>query len=82
MRKGINDLVEANGRELKKGNHHMERTSNGREFYLYWTCICKTNDNEKTFSIDNSYGTITTTQATNGYREYFLNNSYNEVGEI
>jgi hypothetical protein len=76
MRKCIEQLVNANN-DKKVSNHRLEITSEGRNYFLYWTCICKTRGTE--FIIDNTYGTRTTTCTTNSYRNYFTSIGYKEV---
>jgi hypothetical protein len=66
------------------GNHRMakgisykgERT---RCFFYYRTMICYVMEEAKTFAIDASHGTNSTTRACNAYREQLLAQGYTEV---
>ncbi|WCS68432.1 hypothetical protein Goe16_02080 [Bacillus phage vB_BsuM-Goe16] len=80
MRKFVTTLT-ASPRNKKVGNHRLEVSPfvNLRRYYYFNTAICTENPVTKTFSIDDSYGTVTTTQNCNQYRQYFLNEGYKEV---
>lgn len=71
--------------DMKQGNHRVEHSAArmrcGRDFYYYDTIICATNDLQKQFMIDDSYGSRSTTRACNAYRKHFLDAGYTEVTE-
>lgn len=69
----------ANSKSEKNAGNHKVRFSLGqRLFYYYSTVICKVNDAKKTFVIDSSYGTQSTTRACNAYRKHFESLGYTE----
>lgn len=60
-------------RDMKSGNHRVEHITNNfghevRKFYYYATVIAYVNDTKRTFTIDASYGSSSTTRACNAYR--------------
>ena len=60
-------------------NHRVEFDGNIRHFYYYSTEICQVNEQNKTFWVDASYGSTSTTQAVNAYRGIFSSRGYREV---
>ncbi|WIT25941.1 hypothetical protein [Bacillus phage SPO1L1] len=80
MRKFVTTLT-ASPRNKKAGNHRLEISPfvSLRRYYYFNTAICIENPNTKQFVIDDSYGTVTTKQNCNQYRQYFLNEGYKEV---
>jgi hypothetical protein len=79
----IDNLVSAKNNK-KAGNHKVEFVfgGNARNFIYYWTTICGVDDVAKTFYIDSSYGTQSTTRTCNAYRREFLSRGYKEVSKV
>lgn len=68
----VKNLLHAKNNK-KMGNHRVEFRKNKfdhqlRIFYYYVTPICTVNDDRGTFTIDDSYGTVSTKRACNAYR--------------
>jgi hypothetical protein len=80
----VKNLVTAK-KDVKIGNHRVEiiNFENGkclvRKFYYYSTVICKVDYSSRSFSIDSSYGSQSTTRACNAYRAYFKQIGYTEI---
>ncbi|OME54005.1 hypothetical protein BSK59_15605 [Paenibacillus odorifer] len=76
-------------KETKKGNHRVSISKKynenysleiiGKAFFFYDTIICSTDEVKRTFSIDASYGTQSTTRACNAYKKHFLALGYTET---
>lgn len=68
-------------KNTKIGNHKVVMVNDGlaRNFIYYNTTICSVCDIKRTFVIDASYGTTSTTRACNAYRRYFAGLGYKEV---
>lgn len=67
------------------GNHYVQVVVNKdvRYFYYHSTAICKVNDRNKTFKLDNGgWCTVSTTRAINSYRRNFSELGYKEVDEF
>ncbi|WP_196599053.1 hypothetical protein [Pectinatus frisingensis] len=82
MRKYIEKLTAAN-KSKTVGNHAVFVGIYGhRSFTYYGTDICCVDDNKKTFSVTHSgWFTSSTTQAINGYKEFFGNKGYKLIRE-
>lgn len=79
MRVGLQKLVNSSV-DMVQGNHMVLTSSMVCKFIYHSTCICEVNHQDKTFKTSNGgYGTITTTQAINQYKRYFLSIGYKEV---
>lgn len=69
--KTVENLLKASN-DKKLGNHRVShlkvKGDNVRKFYYYQTAICTVNDTQKTFEIDDSYGSQSTSRACNSYR--------------
>lgn len=81
--KTVENLLQAE-RNIKLGNHRMEHRTNYaghnlRVFYYYSTPICTVNDTRRTFTIDKSYGTSSTTRACNAYMRKLIVQGYTEI---
>ena len=76
--KTLVELVQSD-KGKSKGNHRVEVVGDERKFYYYTTVICQANDNNKVFSIDDSYGSKSTKRACNWYHAYFTAFGYEEV---
>ena len=75
----VRNLVNATSDKIQ-GNHRVEhRSDNKRTFILYWTPICFVDDDAKTFKVDASYGTRTTSAACSAYRDVFTDKGYKEI---
>ena len=67
------------GQNKKVGNHRVVIHSDGsREFYYYSTVICRSHDSFKKFTVDDSYGSVSTKRAVNAYKKYFTEMGYKE----
>lgn len=78
--KTVQNLLNAT-KDVKKGNHRVKvfPITMNKQFFYYNTMICWVNDNDKTFAIDDSYGTVSTKRACNSYRRELLSMGYTEV---
>ncbi|WP_090739315.1 hypothetical protein [Paenibacillus sp. Mc5Re-14] len=79
--KTVQQLAQANN-DKKIGSHQVKysKQEEGTRFFIYYnTTICTVDDVNKTFSIDASYGTQSTTRACNAYRRHFLDEGYSEI---
>ncbi|TVX86052.1 hypothetical protein [Paenibacillus agilis] len=84
--KTVQDLVNAT-REVKKGNHRVKlvlgwegvKSIIKKRYFIYFsTAICTVDEINKTFSIDSSYGSQSTTRVCNAYRKHFAGMGYSE----
>ena len=67
------------GQNKRVGNHRVVVHNDGtREFYYYDTVICRADYFFKKFTLDDSYGTVSTKRAVNAYRKYFTEMGYKE----
>ena len=67
------------GQNKSSGNHRVVIHSDGtREFYYYNTVICRADYLFKKFTVDDSYGTVSTKRAVTAYRKYFTSLGYEE----
>ncbi|MGG4105179.1 hypothetical protein AAXB25_14780 [Paenibacillus lautus] len=79
--KTVQTLAKANN-DMKLGNHqvkHSKQEEGGRFFIYYSTAICTVDDENKTFWIDASYGSQSTTRACVAYRKHFESEGYREI---
>ena len=89
MRKFVEKLANSTC-DKKIGNHqtlHRVFVNKGdvltvQSFIYYDTTICKCCDALKVFAIDASYGTRSTTNACNSYRQYFKSKDYEELYDM
>lgn len=84
MRKYHEKLIEAmeTGKEfLRVGNHSLNKNiDNNYEFIYGFTPIVTVDRERKNYITDNGgYNTTSTTQAINGYKEYFNSQGYTEL---
>lgn len=94
MRKFVSELAECTRNHKMIGNHHVDvytrvcRNKHGvkriqwKEFTYYRTTICCACDSEQIFAIDSSYGTRSTTDACNSYRQYYTDKGYTELFDM
>lgn len=82
--KTVEKLTKAK-RNMKAGNHRVEIVEYGtgavRYYYYYNTIVATEYPAEGNFSIDDSYGTVSTTRVCNAYRKHFEYDGYTEIKE-
>lgn len=81
--KTMKNLLNADG-DKTLGNHYVTNKTNNfghqlRAFTYFSTVICLVNDTKKTFTIDDSWGSQSTTRACNAYRRELTSQGYEEV---
>ena len=82
----VEKLAESN-KDKKCGNHRLvlesvpvdTRSNITRKYIYHNTVICQACENLKIFYVDASWDSVSTTQACNAYRNYYLNKEYTEV---
>ena len=73
------EVLASAGQNKRSGNHRVVIHSNGiRQFYYYDTVICRADYFFKKFTLDDSYGTVSTKRAVNAYRKYFTEMGFKE----
>lgn len=78
----VKNLLNSNT-EKTLGNHRVVHYNQHQQWYYYFeTPICKVCNFTKTFVIDASYGTQSTTRACNAYRHNLLQMGYTEVEKL
>lgn len=78
--KAIDNLVEARTNKCI-GNHGVRVTPAGRYFTYHNNVVCKANDNNKSFVLDDCGwgGKSSTTRTLNEYRKHFTSLGYTEI---
>lgn len=81
--KAVEQLLKAETNK-KIGNHRFaegisHKGEDTRLFFYYATIICYVMEKTKTFAIDSSFGSQSTTRACNAYRRELLSQGYKEV---
>ncbi len=78
--KAIDTLVETRTNKCI-GNHGVRVTPAGRYFTYHNNVVCKANDSNKSFVLDNCgwVGKPSTTRTLNEYRKHFTSLGYTEV---